>query len=156
MPATRMRSLLHSSRLKWRHYKDRGMNLFDAMNALYAKYGYLAEFLHNVKVDDLDFKAAVAKKLDTLRSCPPETLAGSKVTYINDYLSRTRKDISTGSTEELPLASENMLSYETETGAKLIIRPSGTEPIIKLYIFIRADNKEEAEKIRDVMISDII
>lgn len=137
------------------YYKSLGMNLFDALNALYEKYGYLAEFLVNVKVTDLDFKAAVTRRLDSLRACPPEKLASSKVIFINDYLKRERRNLLTGETEALPLASENMLSYETEAGAKLIIRPSGTEPIIKLYVFVRADNKSEAEKIKDVMISDM-
>lgn len=136
------------------YYKTRGMNLYDAMQEIYSTYGYRADYLENIEITALDFKAEVAKKMEALRKNPPSLLAGSKVTFVNDYLTGIRSG-SDGSSEKIALASENMISFETASDCKLIVRPSGTEPKMKVYIFVKAEDEHTAKQIKTAMLADI-
>ncbi len=125
------------------YYKSRNMSLYDAMNELYEKYGAYAEKTVNVVLPGVSGLEKMSAIMKTLRETPPETLGGERVVRVRDYL--------TGKTnlgEELPMSGSNVLYFEMEDGTSFIIRPSGTEPKIKVYILASgADMAEAAAKI---------
>ena len=123
------------------HYKGLGMSLYDAMNALYEKYGAYAERTINVVMPGVEGLSKMNALMKSLREKAPETLGGEKVSRVRDYL--------TGKTslgETLPLSGSNVLYFEMADGTNFIIRPSGTEPKIKVYILASGENMAAAEK----------
>lgn len=123
------------------HYKSLGMSLYDAMQKLYEKYGAYSERTINVVMPGVSGLSKMNALMKSLRENAPETLGGEKVLRVRDYLSGK-----TNLGEELPLAGSNVLYFEMEDGTNFIIRPSGTEPKIKVYILARGENMAEAEK----------
>lgn len=123
------------------HYKSLGMSLYDAMQKLYEKYGAYAERTVNVVMPGVEGLSKMNSLMKSLREKAPKTLGGVNVTRVRDYL--------TGKTnlgETLPLSGSNVLYFEMEDGTSFIIRPSGTEPKIKVYILVRGKDMAEAEK----------
>jgi len=122
------------------HYKSLGMSLYDAVEKLYEKYGAYAENTVNVVMPGVEGLSQMNSLMKSLRSTPSETLGGVKVVRVRDYL--------TGKTnlgEKLPLSDSNVLYFEMEDGTSFIIRPSGTEPKIKVYILAHGENMAEAK-----------
>lgn len=113
-------------------YKQKGMTLVDAMNALYQKYGYFKNSLMNFGFEGEDGMNKMNSIMDTLRKNAPAEVAGFKVTGWSDY--KTSKRSEDGSMSDIDLPKSNVLEYRLENGSKLIVRPSGTEPKIKIYL----------------------
>uniref|UniRef100_S0DFT1 Putative phosphoglucomutase n=1 Tax=termite gut metagenome TaxID=433724 RepID=S0DFT1_9ZZZZ len=126
-------------------YKAMHLDLYAAMQALYDTYGYYLN-----EVENFDFEGlAGMEKMDEImaqqRKTPPEALAGLKVLKIADYQAHTLTDTDTGETAPLELPASNVLRYTLEGGSGVTVRPSGTEPKVKVYYAIRAANRREAE-----------
>ena len=83
--------------------------------------------------------------MNSLREKAPESFAGKKVVAIADYKESVVKDVLTGDVKEILLPKSNVLSYSLEDNSKVIIRPSGTEPKIKIYITAYDDTRTNAE-----------
>lgn len=126
------------------YYRTQGLSLYEAMMKLYEKYGAYAERTVNVVMPGVTGLAKMKSIMETLRSTPPAELAGGKVKRVRDYL--TGKT-STG--ENLELSGSNVLYFEMEDGTSFIIRPSGTEPKIKVYIMANGETLEEANALAD-------
>ncbi len=122
------------------YYKSRGMSLYDAMVELYEKYGAYAERTVNVVMPGVSGLSKMNELMRSLRETPPETLGGEKVLRVRDYLGGK-----TNLGEELPLSGSNVLYFEMADGTSFIIRPSGTEPKIKVYILASGENMAAAE-----------
>lgn len=121
------------------YYKGKGMTLVDAINALYEKYGYYKNDLCNFAFEGEDGMKTMTRIMDTLRHDPPQKIAGRAVTGRSDYQeSRSYGDVDA----TLTLPKSNVLEYRMEDGCKLIVRPSGTEPKIKIYLSGKAATKE--------------
>lgn len=131
------------------YYKLQSKSLFDALDTIYKKYGFWGEYWSEAVITSPDFKAESARIMEKLRTAPPETLAGERLVKISDWLTLTVKDMITGDSERINLASENMLEYTLESGTRILMRPSGTEPKIKLYYFISSPSSEKALLRRD-------
>ena len=116
------------------YYSTKGMTLFDAMQELYDRYGYYDEGAANIYMEGLDGLEKMKALMDRLRSEPPTELAGYKIIERRDYLNDTVLDVATGKITSTGLPSSNVLYYVTEVGDVIVIRPSGTEPKIKVYI----------------------
>lgn len=125
-------------------YKAQGKTLIDALNELFENYGYYGERVMNVKIEGLDAAGQMAAKMASLRENAPKTLGSDLVCEIRDFDSGTVRR-SDGSEGETGLPKTNMLYYVTESGDTLIIRPSGTEPKIKVYILAVAQSKDELD-----------
>lgn len=116
------------------HAKQRGKTLTDQLYSLYEKYGVFRE-----KQSSLTFKASKeerekrAQLMQTLRKEPPREIAGSKVVIIEDYLTSERHLIDSKKTEKLILPKSDVLLFRLADKSRLVIRPSGTEPKVKLY-----------------------
>ena len=125
-------SMLLTEMAAW--YDAQGMTLFDALNALYEKYGWYAEKTHNLVMPGLDGLRDMAKLMADLRDNPPADISGVKVIVRKDYTDGSVIDCVTGAKSRMELSGSNVLRYELEDGTVILVRPSGTEPKIKVYI----------------------
>ncbi len=121
-------------------YKTKGITLWQFMNSVYEKYGYFFNRLDNYAFEGAAGMQKMADMMEALRNEPPKEINGSKVVWVGDYKTGKTTDGETG------LPKSNVLSYRMESGDTVIVRPSGTEPKIKIYITAKANSREEAEK----------
>ena len=131
------------------HYKLEEKSLLDALEDIYKNYGFWGEYWSEAVITAPDFKAESARIMEKLRTNPCKNIAGENLVTVTDWLSQTITNLATGKTEKLTTAPENMLGYTLESGTRVIMRPSGTEPKIKLYYFINSDTPDTAIKRRD-------
>jgi len=121
-------------------YKAKNMTLIDALDELFERYGYFGERVKNIQITGLDAAGQMAKIMKGLRENSPASLGGVKVAETRDYLDSTVRR-SDGSVGETGLPKTNMLYYVLENGDVYIVRPSGTEPKIKVYILSQAKTR---------------
>ena len=124
-------------------YASQGMTLYDALQALYEKYGYYGERTMNLVMPGLDGLKKMAALMAGLREHPPVDIAGTAVRQQKDYQDGSVVDVATGAKSTMELSGSNVLRYELADGTSLIVRPSGTEPKVKVYIL--ANGKDKAE-----------
>ena len=123
------------------YYKRQGKTLVDVMNELYEKYGYYQNSTLNFAFEGEDGMKTMQNIMDTLRKNPPAQIAGAKVVGRSDY----QESVSYGDKEgKIDLPKSNVLEYRMENGCKLIVRPSGTEPKIKIYLSGKGATQEES------------
>ena len=127
------------------YYRTKGMTLYDAMQTMYEKYGYYTEQTISITMPGVAGLERMKELMTELRATPLTEVAGHKVEYIRDYQSGVRTCVSCGKTEEMELSGQNVLYYELAGGTSFIIRPSGTEPKVKVYIMAKADSKAESD-----------
>ena len=135
-------SLLLTEMAAW--YASQGMTLFDALEALYKKYGYYAEKPHNLVMPGLDGLKDMANLMKNLRENPPKEISGTKVAAYKDYKAGTVTDAETGAQTTMELSGSNVFRFELADGTSIIARPSGTEPKIKVYILTKGADAAEA------------
>ena len=126
------------------YYRTKGMTLYDAMETMYEKYGYYCEQTISITMPGVAGLTRMQELMAELRATPLTDVAGNKVEFVRDYQPGTRKNVATGETEQIELKGQNVLYYELEGGTSFIIRPSGTEPKVKVYIMARAEDKASA------------
>ena len=124
------------------HYYKKGMTLLDAIDSLYEKYGYFQENTLNLVMPGLDGLQKMKKLMDTLRSEPPKEIGGTEIARLRDYLDGSIYVSGLGKVGKTPFAGSNVLYFELADGSSFIVRPSGTEPKIKVYILCRGESKE--------------
>ena len=140
-------SMLICEMARW--YRAKGMDLVDAINALYEKYGYYKSGLISVNYPGAEGAAKMAAITAGLRAEQPAEIAGLKVERFVDYKPGAAMPIcgGRGDVAEQMMPGADVLEFRLEGGNKLMIRPSGTEPKIKAYLFSRGATKEEADAI---------
>ncbi len=126
-------------------YHDKGMTLLDAINALYEKYGWFKEKTINLVMPGLDGLQKMAALMTSLRSEPPTEIAGEEVIRLRDYADGSIWVAGLGKVDRTPISGSNVLYFELADGCSFIIRPSGTEPKIKVYILSRGKDKASCE-----------
>jgi phosphomannomutase/glycosidase len=129
-----------------RYKEQKGMNLYQALLALYEKYGYYREAVKSHVMEGLDGKEKMDALMAGLRESAPEEFGGIPVVRIRDYETGVTADLRTGKNMPTGLPESNVLYYELEDGSSAVIRPSGTEPKVKLYIMVHDDSEEAAKK----------
>jgi phosphoglucomutase len=125
------------------HYKNRGQNLLEALETLYQTHGYYLESVKNIAFAGLDGMEKMLEVMTRLRKHPIRFVDGLPVLSIEDYLSRLRTDES-GQTTGIELPATNALKLILEDSAWICIRPSGTEPKMKIYYAARAATRKDA------------
>lgn len=125
------------------HYQMKGMTLLDALDALYEKYGWFMEKTINLVMPGLDGLQKMKALMDSLRSTPPEEIAGEEVIRLRDYLDGSIAVTGLGKVDKTPISGSNVLYFELADGSSFIIRPSGTEPKIKVYLLVRGQSRED-------------
>ncbi|HIV86099.1 MAG TPA: phospho-sugar mutase [Candidatus Monoglobus merdigallinarum] len=129
------------------YYQENGTSIFEQMDNIYKKYGYYKEKVVSVTLEGIEGVQKIKSTMDSLRQNPPTEIAGKKVTAVRDYQTSERRDIKTGETSEILLPKSNVIYLELEDDNNFIIRPSGTEPKIKLYCLMKGDTEAEAEEL---------
>lgn len=115
------------------HAKRMGRTLVDQLYRLYEVYGIYREGLSSLSYPGLTGAKKIAEMINRLRKDPPKEIGGAKVLLIQDYKEGVSLDLQSNNKEPLELPSSNLLLYKLEDETKLVIRPSGTEPKVKLY-----------------------
>ena len=127
------------------YYKQKGMTLWDAMVAMYEKYGYYKDAVKSIGLSGIEGLAKIQSIMETLRNNTPEEVGGYKVVSARDYKLDTIKDMATQEVKPTGLPSSNVLYYDLNDGAWICVRPSGTEPKIKFYYGIKGSSMEDAD-----------
>ncbi len=125
------------------YYRRRGMTLSDALDALFRRYGYYLDKTHDIYMEGLDGIAKRKQTMERLRGCPPSAIGGHAVIRIGDYLRGSILDLTDGTENSTGCPASDMLTFEVDCGDKIIIRPSGTEPKIKIYFLTHAKKEED-------------
>lgn len=128
------------------YYKSRGMSLYDGLMELYDTYGVYKEIIHSITLKGIEGIENMKKIMDTLRKDAPSEIAGVKVTETRDYLEDKIVDVATGKVSPTNLPKSNVLYFTLADDTWFCVRPSGTEPKIKIYFGTNADTVENAEK----------
>ena len=121
-------------------YKARGMSLYEGLQELYEKYGYALEDISSFVLEGKEGLEKINKIMEELRVTKPVSFNGSDVVAVRDYMTSERYEIATGKRQTLKLPRSNVLYYEMKDGAWFCIRPSGTEPKIKIYFGVLSDS----------------
>ena len=134
------------------YYKSRGMTLHDALIDLWNKYGYFYEELRSIEMEGKEGMERIQELMGDFRNHPPKELAGVRVSVIDDYMDSKSQNLKTETTSTIELPVSDVLRYTLEDGSWFAIRPSGTEPKVKLYFStIGSDMEEARDKMRGLV-----
>ena len=128
------------------YYKAQNMTLWDAMIAMYEKYGYYKDAVKSIGLSGIEGRAKIQAIMENLRANTPAEVGGYKVLSARDYKLDTIKDMATGEVKPTGLPSSNVLYYDMEDGVWMCVRPSGTEPKIKFYYGVKGVSLEDADQ----------
>ena len=128
------------------YYKSKGMTLWDQMMKIYEKYGFYKEDQVSIVLEGADGAEKIKDMMTNMRNNLPEKIGKYKVIEFKDVELDEVKNLVTGEQRKTGLPKSNVLYYELENNAWCCVRPSGTEPKIKLYMGVKADSMEMAEK----------
>lgn len=137
------------------YYKEKGISLAEQMENIYKKYGYYIENVVSVVMEGIDGSAKINAVMESLRKNPPKALAGKKVLAVRDYKSSVREDMTDGTKSDILLPKSDVMYFELEDNNNFVVRPSGTEPKIKLYCLLCGKTQNEANELVKLIKSDI-
>lgn len=130
-------------------YKQQGKTLYDVMQDLYQEFGFYKNAVDSIVREGAAGMAELQGIMEKLRKNPPAQIAERKVTGIADYQQSTDTDLASGAVNVIHLPKSNVLCYRLEGGAQVIVRPSGTEPKVKIYYTAKAPTSKEADEITE-------
>ena len=131
------------------YYRRQGKSLDDVMTAIYKEYGHYLNETRSYEFDGAAGMQKMADIMDDLRKNPPKEIAGATVCELADYQESYSKNLTTGETTPIFLPKSNVLSYSLDNGGAVIVRPSGTEPKIKIYVTAVGKSQAEAKVLAD-------
>lgn len=129
------------------YFKMKGMTLWDAMIAMYEKYGYYKDAVKAIDLKGIEGLKKIQEIMETLRTNPPKQVGGYQVLSARDYQRDTITDMVSGEVKPTGLPSSNVLYYDMNDGAWLCVRPSGTEPKVKFYYGVKGSSLADADKL---------
>ncbi|HRX58015.1 MAG TPA: phospho-sugar mutase [Eubacteriales bacterium] len=135
-------------------YAKRGMTLSDALNEIYAKYGHYAERVKAYTLEGKEGMEKISACMRALRADRRTSFAGTPAAVCEDYLSGKRTFVG-GETEKITLPESNVLKWILTDDSWIVVRPSGTEPKLKVYIGARAENQAAVESVLTALLSDV-
>lgn len=127
------------------YYKTKNMTLWDAMLAMYERYGYYKDDVTSITLKGIEGLAKIQEIMNTLRENAPAEIGGYKVTAVRDYKLDTITDTAAGAVRPTGLPKSNVLYYEMTDGAWVCVRPSGTEPKVKFYLGVKGTSLADAD-----------
>lgn len=128
------------------YYKTKGMTLWDAMVAMYEKYGYYKDDIQSITLKGIEGLEKIQTILENLRKNPPTEIGTYKVLSARDYKADTIVNMETKEVTATGLPSSNVLYYDLNDDAWVCVRPSGTEPKIKIYYGIKGTSLQDADE----------
>lgn len=129
------------------YYKKQGKLLTQVLDELYEKYGHYLCSQESFAFEGASGMQHMADIMDSMRKSPMAEIASIKTTYFADYGTSEKKDIATGDVTEIKLPKSNVLEFGLEDGSTVIVRPSGTEPKIKIYYSVKGKTKQASEDV---------
>lgn len=126
------------------YYKKQGMNLYQALIKLYERFGYYIEALHSINLEGIEGKKKIDSIMESFRRTYPTRINGLKVSKVNDYREGISYDCFSDTNSIIDLPRENVMKYVFDDGSWYALRPSGTEPKLKIYISVNGKSHEEA------------
>ena len=133
------------------YYKEKDMSLYDRLHELREKYGYYMEDLRAIRLEGKVGQEKINSAIESLRNEEAKELVGKEVITFKDYREQRIVDYKTGEEKDIDLPESNVLQFILEDESLITVRPSGTEPKLKLYYAVRGENKNEAEnKLKEV------
>lgn len=136
------------------YYKTHGQSLLDVLNGLYAKYGYCLNTLHSYEFEGVAGFTRMQNIMEKFRKDCPEGWCGHKILAVSDYMESVTR-YTDGKEEHVDLPKSNVLKYQLEGNLSVVVRPSGTEPKLKMYLSVSAGDKGKAQEIEKVFISEL-
>lgn len=136
-------------------YKNQGKTLYEVMQELYAEHGYYLNSVQNIVCEGAAGMAELQSIMEGLRANGPRELAGRKVVSAADYELSEETNLTTGEKKIIELPKSNVLSYNLEGGAQVIVRPSGTEPKVKIYYTTKGKDRADAQAQTEALQADI-
>lgn len=128
------------------YYETKHMSLLDALEGLFKRHGYYGDRTMNLVMPGMDGLQKMKALMARLREHPLSEIAGTKVRFALDYSTGVKTELGTGRTESMELVGSNVLRYELEDDTSFIVRPSGTEPKIKVYLLTKADSAAKCQE----------
>ncbi|MBZ9687644.1 phospho-sugar mutase [Clostridium estertheticum] len=130
------------------YYKNKGMSLYDALMDIYSEHGFYEEALVSIELKGKDGAEKISKILEYLRSSMKDELGNNKIVKKMDYRASLEVDLINHKSEVIELPKSNVLKFVLEDGSWFVVRPSGTEPKMKIYISVKGNSIENtSEKI---------
>ena len=133
-------------------YKSQGLNLEQVMNSIYDKFGYYASAQKSFTCEGQSGMAKIASIMERLHNSPITELGGKKIVKISDYELSITKDLKTNEETQITLPKSNVISFTFEDDSYIIVRPSGTEPKIKLYLGAVGKDKKSADEQLEILV----
>ena len=143
------------------YYREKNSSIFNELINLYIKHGFYKEKLISIIKKGKSGKEEISKIIEKYRKNHPKSIGDSNLRFFSDYYHSQRLDIENKKIKKINLPKSNVIEFETVNGYKLILRPSGTEPKIKMYISVNAflESKDMYDEVNDILekkISQII
>ena len=129
------------------YYRTQGKTLYDAMEEMYEKYGYYCEQTISIVMPGVSGLQRMKELMQELRDKPLTAVGPDKVDFTRDYMPGTRTCMADGRVEQMELKGQNVMYYELEGGTTFIIRPSGTEPLVR--VMAEAETQQQADEVCD-------
>ncbi|NLM36445.1 MAG: phospho-sugar mutase, partial [Clostridiales bacterium] len=127
------------------YYKSKGMSLYEALLDLYSKYGYYKEDLVSLELQGKEGQEKIARALDYLRNSMGKEINGVKINTKFDYKLSKETDFCSNTEREISLPTSNVLKFVLSDGSWFVVRPSGTEPKMKVYLSVVGNSLEDAD-----------
>lgn len=128
------------------YYKSKGKNLYQGLQEVFDMYGFYNESLESLTLKGKEGSEKIKGVLKHFRENPPKKVAGQLVTFMEDYKISKRTNFSSGSLEDITLPKSNVLKFFMEDGSWYTLRPSGTEPKIKIYFSVKGLSLEDSNE----------
>ena len=138
------------------YYKVKGLSLYDALNKLFEKYGYFIEGVNSFTLEGKDGVMKIKSAMTTMRDAKNTSFGSLKVKAIRDYQNSERFIVANGISEEITLPESDVLYFEMEDGSWFCIRPSGTEPKIKIYYGVSDKTLDLSQKKLEILKSNVL
>lgn len=135
--------------------KLQGKTILDALNDLYAEYGFYLAYVQSIELSGADAMEKAAKMMADLRESVPATIGGAAVTAVRDYRASTGTNVVTGEVAPILLPKSNVLEFILGANGSVIARPSGTEPKVKFYYTAVAEDQVAAKALLDAMVKQM-
>lgn len=138
------------------YYKSKGMTLYDGLKEIYNKYGYYKESIDSITLRGKEGLENIGKIMKNLRDNPPRVIGTQKVIKISDYKTSLATDFTTDEQHSIDLPKSNVLIFNLENGSWFCVRPSGTEPKIKIYFAVIGKDSEDSEEKLKELIAEVM
>ncbi|EHL16349.1 hypothetical protein HMPREF9630_01921 [Peptoanaerobacter stomatis] len=129
------------------YYKKQGKTLIDVLNELFEQYGYYSENTISVVLEGLEGQQRIARMMKEIRNIYPKQIGNASVSEITDYEKQEKTDLLSNKTEKIDIEKTNAIRFLYDDGCWYTLRPSGTEPKIKLYIYTKAKTMQESKNL---------